>query len=78
MHCVRDEAHPGLHMLDTSTFKFNRVTPGSLAPHSTLNAYLHSYCPAINLTRWSRVLRDTAASQLNDSSAGAFARSGSG
>ena len=36
---------------------------------------------SVNLTRWSRVLRDTAASQLNDNisrSAGAFARLGSG
>ena len=35
---------------------------------------------AVNLTRWSRVLRDTAASQLNDisRSAGAFAQLGSG
>ena len=31
----------------------------------------------LNLTRWSRVLRDTAASQLNDmQDAGAFARLG--
>ena len=39
-----------------------------------------TYCHRFNLTRWSRVLRDTAASQLNDisRSAGAFARLGSG
>ena len=50
----------------------------SFAPNHNFCSGQRSWC--VNLTRWSRVLRDTAASQLHDisRSAGTFVRLGSG